>query len=199
MGRPPLDEVAGGERRAQILTTASQLFARRGYVSVSIGDIADAVGVTKAALYHHFPSKDELFTAVVCTALEAIAAAIRRVVDLPSPLPDKIALLTEIAILEVHSDADLDSMMRDVAEHLSAEQRARVRASHRALEESYEALMRLGIAQGALKDHDPKLLAHAYAHLLAAFAGRVGMEAGFQGRRAVVDTVVDLFLNGAGT
>lgn len=198
MGRPPLDEVAGGERRAQILEAAAHLFEQRGYAAVTIGDIAAEVGVTKAALYHHFPSKDELYTAVICTLLEAIAAGIQRVVGAPSSLSTKIALLTEIAILQVQSDADMDAMMRDVAEHLTSVQRARVQSAHRQMEESYVALMRLGIAQGALKDHDPRLLAHAYAHLLAAFAGRIGMEAGFQGRRAVVDAVVDLFLHGAG-
>jgi AcrR family transcriptional regulator len=62
------------ERRAAttaaIETAARQLFAERGFAATSIDDIAEAAGVTKGALYHHFASKDRLFE-VVFRAVEA--------------------------------------------------------------------------------------------------------------------------------
>jgi len=45
-------------RREQILRTAAELFAQRGFRGVSINDIGAAVGVTGPALYRHFASKD---------------------------------------------------------------------------------------------------------------------------------------------
>ena len=199
MGRPPLEDVGEGERRAQILQAAGRLFAQRGYAAVSVGEIAAEVGVTKAALYHHFPGKDELFTESICATLTAIASAIRRVVELPISTRRQIALLSRIAIMEVQADADMDSMMRDVAEHLTTSQQERVGAAHRSMEDAYTALMQVGIARGELRAYEPRLLAHAYQHLLAAFAGRVGGEAGYQGRLETVDTVVELFMHGAGS
>ena len=43
--------------KTRIIEIASQLFAKYAYVGVSMSQIADALGVTKAALYYHYPSK----------------------------------------------------------------------------------------------------------------------------------------------
>lgn len=65
----PVDEpegyASGRRRRAQILADATELFARSGYGDTSLRDIADAVGVTKSTLLHHYPSKEALLGAVV--------------------------------------------------------------------------------------------------------------------------------------
>jgi len=53
------------DRREQLLKTAFQLFATRGYRGTSVRDIARGVGVTEGLLYHYFSSKAELFTAVL--------------------------------------------------------------------------------------------------------------------------------------
>ena len=51
-----------------ILDRAAGLFARRGYAKTSIQDVAAAVGLSKAGLLHHFPSKDALHEAVLAHA-----------------------------------------------------------------------------------------------------------------------------------
>jgi AcrR family transcriptional regulator len=51
--------------RKNILVAASTLFARRGYHKTTITDIAQAIGLTSGAIFHHFPSKDALLEAVV--------------------------------------------------------------------------------------------------------------------------------------
>ncbi len=197
MGRPPLDEMPEGERRTQILRIARDLFAQRGYAAVSLGDIAQAVGVSKAAIYHHFSSKDELYTAMLCDLLARIGAGMRSIVAAPEPLRTRIEWFAR-AIANIPADADMDAMMRDVAEHLAPEQRQRIAAAHVALTDPPLALMREGVAQGTLRG-DPHVLAHAFVHLCAAFSGRVGAQEGFRGRREVIDAVLDLFLRGAAT
>lgn len=59
---------AGKARRAQILETAKEHFAREGYVGASIAQIAAAVGLTETGLKHHFASKDELLLEVLAAA-----------------------------------------------------------------------------------------------------------------------------------
>ena len=44
-------------RRAEICRTAAQIFRERGYDATSVSDIARALGITKAGLYHYFESK----------------------------------------------------------------------------------------------------------------------------------------------
>lgn len=51
-----------------ILDRAAALFARRGFAKTSVQEIADAVGLSKAGLLHHFPSKDALHAAVTTQA-----------------------------------------------------------------------------------------------------------------------------------
>lgn len=53
------------ERINRILQSALKVFAERGFVGASMGDIAVDAGVTKPTLYQYFPSKDELFLAVM--------------------------------------------------------------------------------------------------------------------------------------
>ena len=49
-----------GSTRERILAVALELFGSRGYEGTSIRDIADRMGMTKAAVYYHFPAKERL-------------------------------------------------------------------------------------------------------------------------------------------
>lgn len=53
-----------GERRAEIVTVAARTFAEQGYSNVGMRDIADALGIRSASLYHHFSSKEEILYAI---------------------------------------------------------------------------------------------------------------------------------------
>jgi len=55
------------ERRAQIVAAAAQIFAKDGYSNVGMREIADAVGIRGASLYHHFSSKEEILFAIFLT------------------------------------------------------------------------------------------------------------------------------------
>jgi AcrR family transcriptional regulator len=50
--------------RAKLLKAARTLFARSGYANVGTGEIVARAGVTRGALYHQFPAKEDLFLAV---------------------------------------------------------------------------------------------------------------------------------------
>lgn len=54
-----------GDTREKILTTALRLFARDGYEAVSVSAIAGMLGMTKGALYRHYKSKREIFDRIV--------------------------------------------------------------------------------------------------------------------------------------
>ena len=49
-----------GDTRERILTVANELFIEQGYEGTSLREIADRLDITKAALYYHFRSKDEI-------------------------------------------------------------------------------------------------------------------------------------------
>jgi len=61
-----MNQLERSERsRALILDTALKLFAHRGYGATSVRDIADAAGVSKGNVYHHFPDKESVFRALL--------------------------------------------------------------------------------------------------------------------------------------
>lgn len=60
------------ERRAQLLTAALEVFSAQGYHSAAMDDIADRAGVSKPVLYQHFPSKLDLYVALLDTSCDAI-------------------------------------------------------------------------------------------------------------------------------
>ncbi len=66
-----------------ILDRAAALFARRGFTKTSVQDVADAVGLSKAGLLHHFPSKDALYEAVLAHAEDVGERVLRQVADQP--------------------------------------------------------------------------------------------------------------------
>ncbi|GAA5034081.1 TetR/AcrR family transcriptional regulator [Microbacterium fluvii] len=63
----------GRERRAQILADATALFAREGYGDTSLREIAEAVGISKSTLLHHFATKDELLRAVLAVRDQSVS------------------------------------------------------------------------------------------------------------------------------
>jgi AcrR family transcriptional regulator len=60
-----MTRLPAAERREQLLETAVDLFARRGYAGATTAELARAAGVTEPILYRHFASKKDLFIAVI--------------------------------------------------------------------------------------------------------------------------------------
>mgnify|MGYP000595566864 CR=1 FL=1 len=54
-----------GDTKERILETALELFAQNGYLGTSMNDIAERLGFTKAALYKHYTSKQEILDKIV--------------------------------------------------------------------------------------------------------------------------------------
>jgi len=58
------------QTRERLLNTAADMFSTQGYAGVSMREIARVMGITQAAIYHHFPSKDDLYVAAVTFVFE---------------------------------------------------------------------------------------------------------------------------------
>jgi AcrR family transcriptional regulator len=84
-----------------ILDRAAGLFARRGYAKTSLQDVADAVGLSKAGLLHHFPSKDALHEAVLAHADalgQRVLAAVRSLPAGPARDRRAVEVLVDVAL-----------------------------------------------------------------------------------------------------
>jgi AcrR family transcriptional regulator len=69
------------ERREQLLQVARKVFGRRGYHTVTMDAVAKEAGVTKPILYDHFPSKRELYLALLEADLETLAERLKHALE----------------------------------------------------------------------------------------------------------------------
>jgi AcrR family transcriptional regulator len=68
------------ERRAQLLSAALEVFTAAGYHSAAMDEIADRANVSKPVLYQHFPSKLELYLAVLDLHIDSLVFAIQKAI-----------------------------------------------------------------------------------------------------------------------
>ncbi|GGM23152.1 TetR/AcrR family transcriptional regulator [Promicromonospora citrea] len=114
-------------RRQQILDTAADLFAARGFHGVSMGDIGAAVGVSGPALYKHFAGKEDILGQCLLHASDQLLAGAR---ELLSGAASPQAALH--ALVARHADFALDNPALIVIQErewdvLGTEARAQVR------------------------------------------------------------------------
>jgi len=94
--RPRLGSVARTAAQTRILAAALDLFAAHGVSGTSLQMIADAVGVTKAAVYHQFKTKEEIVVAVTDMELAKLEDALEAAEAEQDPLQARKVLLTRV-------------------------------------------------------------------------------------------------------
>jgi AcrR family transcriptional regulator len=62
--------------RDSILAEAARLFARSGYENSSMADVAASLGMSKAAIYHYFPTKQDIYDAIIIDVLSGLTATV---------------------------------------------------------------------------------------------------------------------------
>lgn len=84
LGRPPSMEAP----RETILAFAARLFAEKGFEQTSLQDVARAVGISKAAVYHYFQSKQVIYDEIVVGLLEGLHEYVQEKLD-SNPIADE--------------------------------------------------------------------------------------------------------------
>ncbi len=118
-------------KREAILKTAAVFFAKQGFDRASMVKLADACGVSKALIYHYYPSKDALLFDILDTHLTALVEVVETTAAQPGTASERLrALVRAILIAYRDSDAEhkvqldaLSSLPEDKQTHLRALQR----------------------------------------------------------------------------
>jgi len=85
----------GDLREEQILDAAEDLLARRGFVHMTVSDIAEAAGMTRGALYFYFASKQDVLVALVARTVQALQEKSGAVLSDTGPVADVISTALE--------------------------------------------------------------------------------------------------------
>lgn len=142
--------VTMSERRSELTRAAARLFAQKGYHGTSIGDIAEALGVQKASLYHHIESKQDLLAETMREGAEAFHAALDAVPE-RVPAVERIRLALRAHLRVVAEQLDVATVFVQEWRYLEGERRDEFVAERRRYEERFRALFREGRELGELR------------------------------------------------
>jgi AcrR family transcriptional regulator len=113
MPQPAYTRLDVDERRRRLLALGAELFEHHAYDELSMAKIARAAGISKALLYHYFPSKQAYFAATLEQAAAELSAAIEPDPSLAPAEQLGRAVNAYLAWVEAHADA-YAKLMRSV-------------------------------------------------------------------------------------
>lgn len=109
-----------GDTRDTIRRTAVELFARVGYEKTSLREIADQVGMTKASLYYHYPSKQALLQAIVEPLISQWRSVADRAETLQHDPANVRSILTELLDVQLKYRTIASMFVHDAAAVIQA-------------------------------------------------------------------------------
>lgn len=155
------------ETRARILEAAAECFAQHGYEAASVGDICDRAGVSKGAFYHHFPSKQDLFMALLNDWLEALDVGLRRVRAEAANVPDALRNMAGMVGFVLSSAGERLPMFLEFWTQAARDPDvwAATIAPYRRYRAFFAELVRMGVAEGSLRPVDAEVAAQVIVSL----------------------------------
>ena len=186
------------EKRRQILDAAVRVFARKGFHTSRVGDIAEEAGVAHGLLYHYFSSKDEVLETVFRENWGVLLERIQAVEQADEPATEQLRHVAAILLRTwLHTPDVVRVLVREIAR--SPEVQDRIGELVKPLE-SIRRIVERGQGTGELRsDLDPVLAAIVfYGGIDELLTGYVlgQLEAGDAEVAAAERTVVDVFLAG---
>lgn len=96
--------VPNDDTHARVLQVALELFAEKGFAATSTREISERLGFTKAALYYHFRTKDDLLAALLAPAFDGLSRLVERAEPQTSPAARRAALTTYVDLVADNAD-----------------------------------------------------------------------------------------------
>jgi TetR/AcrR family transcriptional regulator, cholesterol catabolism regulator len=145
-------------RRREVVDTAAELFAERGYASTSMSELTEATGLAAGGLYHYIAGKDDLLIAICDELLEPLLTQAREIVAVASPPVEQLREL--IAAWVGHVVAHRHHMLVFTQERQAIEREPRwrrVRSQRRAFEQILDDVLARGETDGSMTFADRRL------------------------------------------
>ncbi|MBX3014427.1 MAG: TetR/AcrR family transcriptional regulator [Caldilineaceae bacterium] len=184
------------DARQRVLDVAEELFMQRGYQSITLRDVADALEMRQASLYYHFPEgKEQLFVAVATRTFErhrrgmvaAVAAAPAEVGAQLQAIAAWFASQPPLNLLAmIH--ADMPALTPALRQHVG-------RVAYDAMFTPLRQLFLAAQRRGEIRSIHPDLLAGSFLTLLDGLNHAVHQE-GAPPRRVMVDEIITILLDG---
>jgi AcrR family transcriptional regulator len=153
------------ETRGRILDAAVRKLSIAGYDAASVDDICAEAGISKGAFYHHFPTKQAMFLALMQGWLAMIDAGMKAV--RAETVPETLIQMTDLLPGVFAAAEDRLPMFLEFWLQASRDEtvwKAMI-APYRHYQEHFARLIQDGIAEGSLKPTDPQVAAQVIVSL----------------------------------
>jgi AcrR family transcriptional regulator len=114
------------ERRAQLLVAALEVFTAAGYHSAAMDEIADRANVSKPVLYQHFPSKLDLYLAVLDLHIDSLVFAIQKAIASNRENSSRVAATVEAYFGFIDSEGEAFRLLFESDMNLEPQVRERL-------------------------------------------------------------------------
>jgi Transcriptional regulator len=153
------------ETRARILDAAIRRFAIAGYEAASVDDICTEAGVSKGAFYHHFPTKQAIFLALMQAWLAKIDVGLDAARE--ASVPKTLLHMTDLLPGVFAAAEDRLPMFLEFWLQASRDETVwkAIIAPYRHYQESFSKLIADGVAEGSLKPVDSQVAAQTIVSL----------------------------------
>lgn len=155
--------------RQRIVATARGLFVERGYASVSMQQIADAAGLRKASLYHHFKSKEALFAEVMAAEMDRVLVDFADVRNVDGSIDEQLEQIAQVNYRQF-AQPELYQLAKDFFQHVPESEHEEVHKRLREMEDFFAGLFAQAIERGELEAVDPHHAATMFFHMMMALA-----------------------------
>ncbi len=181
--------------RDEILDAAAQIFRVKGFHAASMQDIAQAVNLQKASLYHHVSSKQEILLALLDRALDLLIEHFEQKTNRPLPPDEKLRLAVRAYLQALLDNRDLAAVL--LLEHRSLEPRYHMLHIPRRdrFERLWRDMIQEGIQQNIFNSHDPAMASRVLLGSMNWIITWYKPE-GTQSPEKIATQYADLFLDG---
>ena len=153
-------------RREEIVSAAARTFAEQGYAAVGMREIADAVGVRGASLYHHFASKEEILYAVCLTVTREPNEENLPLLDAAGTPSERIDALVRAHLRHLHRRRTEHLVGLHELTSLTPEHRAEIDGLRRHYQRRVRDVIGAGMRSGEFTVPDARLAAFALLDML---------------------------------
>jgi len=183
-------------RQAQILETAARIFCEKGFDKASMDDVADAVGLTKAGLYHHIGSKEELLFEIMSYGMDLFEQnVLNRVMAISDPLERLKATLRGHVLLVTRDRPKEVTVILHESNALRGRYRDKINARKKRYITLVEKTIRELVKSGAARRVDPSATAFAMLGMIN-WIYQWYRPGGRLDENALADALSDVFLGG---
>jgi AcrR family transcriptional regulator len=153
--------------KERILSEAGPLFIKGGYNGLAMREIAEAVGITKPALYYHFKDKDDLILAMLVSCLEEYLLLLEKSLASASSTREKLrCVVTAILLLPAEKRAMIPLAEHEIG-HLSQPSRDQFNQLYRdRFQNKIKQICEAGIESGELREMDARVLSHIFLGMI---------------------------------